>query len=307
MGWSGGGGSANPDNETIKTNVQGQLYVVPNPAAAGETSANGVGVLFDDATITLNASNQLQINLANANTWTAAQTFPIATYNNLLSNANTWTAAQTFPIATYNNLLSNANTWTAAQTFPIATYNNLLSNANTWTATQTFPVASFSNLLSTANTWTAVQNFGTSNLELGGATIALTTLAPNQALMYNGTNWVNQEVVVSVTDQAKTSELELTSTSATTVATYTPSASGNFVLFVYARVVTAATTLTLTASWTDAAGAQTYTWLNAVSEPVGSYTFLPLFINSTASAITITATAGTANQVYCSANIVSLS
>ncbi|MEM3264926.1 MAG: hypothetical protein QXH07_03115 [Thermoplasmata archaeon] len=177
MGWSGGGGSANPDNETIKTNVQGQLYVVPNPAAAGETSANGVGVSVDGSTIKVNSSNQL------------------------------------------------------------------------------------------------------------------TAILPS----------------VSVNDVAKTSELELTSTSATTVATYTPSASGNFVLFVYARVVTAATTLTLTASWTDAAGAQTYTWLNAISEPVGSYTFLPLFINSTTSAITITATAGTANQVYCSANIVSLS
>ncbi|MEM3264664.1 MAG: hypothetical protein QXH07_01790 [Thermoplasmata archaeon] len=222
MGWSGGG-SANPDNETIKTNVQGELYVVPNPAAAGETSANGVGVLFDNATITLNANNQLQVNTGNA------------------------------------------------------------------------------------NTWTAVQDFGTSYLKLGGAAISLTTLAPNQALMYNGTNWVNQPVVVSVTDQANAKEVELTSTTATTIATFTPSAAGNFMIMVYARVVTAATTLTLTASWTDATGAQSYSWISSQSEPVGSYVFLPLFINSAASAaITVTATAGTANQVYVSANIISL-
>ncbi len=99
------------------------------------------------------------------------------------------------------------------------------------------------------------------------------------------------------------SDLELTTTSQTTIATYTPSTQGNYTLKVYARVITAATTLTLTANWTDASGVQSYSWVNAASEAVGSYTFLPIYINSLADAITISATAGTANQVYVSASI----
>lgn len=99
-------------------------------------------------------------------------------------------------------------------------------------------------------------------------------------------------------------ETLLTTTNPTTIATLTPAAAGNYLLCAYFRVITASTTVTLTASWTDATGAQTYTWVNAVSENTGSYTNLPLFISDAASgAITISATAGTINQVYVSASI----
>lgn len=102
---------------------------------------------------------------------------------------------------------------------------------------------------------------------------------------------------------ASTYELEITATTATTVVTYTPTATGIYRVGVYFRVVTAATVVTVALSWTDATGAQTITLLNAVSEPVGSYTFNDVSLASTATAVSVTVTAGTANQVYASGYI----
>jgi len=99
---------------------------------------------------------------------------------------------------------------------------------------------------------------------------------------------------------------ELTTTTATTIATYTPTATGLFVIQASVTVVTAATTLTLTVSWTDpsSSSAQSYTWYNATSVPVGTTLQLPVFFAAAADAITVSATAGTASQVYVSAEIV---
>jgi len=73
-----------------------------------------------------------------------------------------------------------------------------LANPNTWTAAQTFPVATFSNLLSNANTWTALQTFG-NDISFGGATLNVASLATGQYIYYNGTNWVNTNVVDGTT------------------------------------------------------------------------------------------------------------
>ncbi|MEM3186634.1 MAG: hypothetical protein QXQ39_08155, partial [Conexivisphaerales archaeon] len=54
MGWSGGGGSGasvSPDNETIKINTSGELYVVPATNLGGATNATGVGVNIDGVTL----------------------------------------------------------------------------------------------------------------------------------------------------------------------------------------------------------------------------------------------------------------
>jgi hypothetical protein len=40
-----------------------------------------------------------------------------------------------------------------------------------------------------------------------------------------------------------------------------------------------------------------------VATPVGSYIVMPSYINSTTAAITVTATAGTANQLFVSSSI----
>lgn len=102
------------------------------------------------------------------------------------------------------------------------------------------------------------------------------------------------------------SDLLITTTSPTTVATLTPPAQGNYIVYVYYRVVTATTTVTITLTWTDGSGAQSQTLVSALPVVVGSDVGTPVFINATAAAITVTATAGTANQLYVSADIQSV-
>jgi hypothetical protein len=131
-----------------------------------------------------------------------------------------------------------------------------------------------------------------------------------QVIWWNGSAWVGPTglqniAVVSVSD------MQLTSTSATTVASLTPSVQGNYSVRVYYRVVTAPTNVTITVTYTDGSGAETVyaltqsgQQLNALSQNPGSYVTQSMFFNATnTSAITVSATAGTANQVYVSATI----
>jgi hypothetical protein len=123
----------------------------------------------------------------------------------------------------------------------------------------------------------------------------------------DGSSWLELATgSLSVERKANASDTLLTTTGATSVVTYTPASQGNYLLHIYYRVVTASTDLTLTVTWTDGSGAQTETILNVSSQAIGSYMVAPTFINATAAAITVTATAGTANQVYVSSNIVSV-
>lgn len=105
---------------------------------------------------------------------------------------------------------------------------------------------------------------------------------------------------------AESTEQELTTTSATSIASFTPTATGMFLVGVYFRVVTAATTVTITITYDDVTGAQTITPVNAVSEAVDSYTNWDFICATTSAAITVTATAGTASQVYVSSSIIAI-
>jgi hypothetical protein len=99
-------------------------------------------------------------------------------------------------------------------------------------------------------------------------------------------------------------ETLLADTTLDQILTYTPAAAGLFRIQLYFRVVTATTTVTLQVTWTDATGVQTLNVVNAVSETVGSYTVLPVMVASAAGqAVTVSAQAGTANQVYVSATL----
>lgn len=151
---------------------------------------------------------------------------------------------------------------------------------------------------------------GASNTINQFGTVGSIVLAPNQyiQMVFIGTVWYvygSNNVASGSNVLATTKELELTTTSSTSVVTYTPSAAGNFEIGCYFRVVTATTNVTITVTWTDVTGAQTLTLLNVVSEVVGSYAMTKFMIDSVASsAITVSFTAGTANQVYASASIV---
>ncbi len=113
------------------------------------------------------------------------------------------------------------------------------------------------------------------------------------------------EVVASTT---RTGEVEITTASSmTTVATYTPSVSGNYMLLVYFRVAVGTTTVTVQATYADAAGAQTLSILPATSEAVGSYPALVGMVNAVAgTAIDIQVEASVANQVFASASILAV-
>jgi len=96
----------------------------------------------------------------------------------------------------------------------------------------------------------------------------------------------------------------LTTTNATTVISYTPTAQGNYVVRVYLQVITAATTVTVQVTYADSVGAQTNPVLNAQSCAVDSYSLPPVYFNAVSgTAIAVVVTAGTASQVYVSADI----
>ncbi|MHB1870865.1 MAG: hypothetical protein ACYCT1_08425 [Steroidobacteraceae bacterium] len=105
--------------------------------------------------------------------------------------------------------------------------------------------------------------------------------------------------------RARAIETELTTTVATVVATYTPTATEGFWVTVFIRVITAATTVTVTVTFDDSAGtAQTLTLLPANSVAVGADALLSVFIVAgSAAAIDVNVTAAVANQVYASAII----
>jgi hypothetical protein len=100
------------------------------------------------------------------------------------------------------------------------------------------------------------------------------------------------------------SDMKITSTSATTVASLTPWFQSNYEIRVYYRVTNAPTNLTVTATYTDGSGTlQTINLVDGASQPVGAQ-YVTAFVNATsASPITVTATAGTANNVYVSCTI----
>jgi hypothetical protein len=101
---------------------------------------------------------------------------------------------------------------------------------------------------------------------------------------------------------ARVQEQLITVTSQTTVLSYTPVAQGNFTIKVYLRVVTAATSVAITVTYTDATGSQTMPLVNA-SVPVGSYDVTAFTNATTGSPIAVNVTAGTSSQVYVSAII----
>lgn len=103
---------------------------------------------------------------------------------------------------------------------------------------------------------------------------------------------------------ASAKEVEITGTTAQTIAAYTPIANGNFEARASFRVVTGTTNVTITVSYNSAGGAQTYTALNAQVCVVGEYSIVPFAFNAVANQpITIQVTASVANQVYASGGI----
>jgi hypothetical protein len=253
---------------------------------AGVTSAvagNGVSVsaatgavtfaaVLNGSTLSLGASG-LSLNLGNANSWAAVQTFgnnvSIGGYGafNVSSPAkgDLW----------YYDGAHMVN-------LPIGTAGYILQ------------------VVSGVPAWVAASSVGVTSLN--GLTGALTVTSPNATLSV-GTSGSNVTVDLN---SVSTWEFLLSTTSPTTVATRTPSASGNYPLWLTIRVVTATTNVLVTVTFNDGAGPQTYTPVN-LNLKVGTHLVTPVGIPATTGAnIVVTATAGAASQVYISAGVLKL-
>jgi hypothetical protein len=176
-----------------------------------------------------------------------------------------------------------------------------------------FFIRAQSNLLFTTNTSGVERMRITSDgaLQVRASTAAVSTSSTG-SVRYNSTA---QRLQISENAGAYASlpstpvsanDTQLTTTSPTVVATFTPATSGNYIVYVYYRVVTASTDITVNLSWTDGSGSNSVDLVPITTQPVGTYIPEQTYINSTASAITVTVTAGTANQVFVSSNIMRL-
>lgn len=107
--------------------------------------------------------------------------------------------------------------------------------------------------------------------------------------------------------QAAPGEVELTTTSATTIYSVTPPNTGMFMNVLYARVVTATTTVSATIIYTSNGGSQTYDIWSNQSMSVDDHAAIPFtFQNVGGDTVKLSCTAGTANQVYIDARLVAL-
>ena len=102
--------------------------------------------------------------------------------------------------------------------------------------------------------------------------------------------------------RAHAKRIAITTTIATTILSSTARKTGLFVAGVSMAVLNAATTLTAQLTYTDPdGGAQTYTWVNAVNEAVGTYPQNVVNICAKGgTTINLVVTAGTANNIIAS-------
>lgn len=128
-----------------------------------------------------------------------------------------------------------------------------------------------------------------------------TSLTPAVKKYWNGSAWQ----LSNGSSGADAREVLLTTTATTAVRSLTPTTNGEFLVAVSFRIITAATNVTITITWTDASGAvQTDTRLSNQSVGVGPHDVPIKYIDATtAGPITVNVTAGTANQVYATASI----
>jgi hypothetical protein len=106
---------------------------------------------------------------------------------------------------------------------------------------------------------------------------------------------------------ASVSEVKLVSTNTSTIMNFVPQINGNFLIYIYLRVDSISTGITMDIQYVDGGGAQDQILLSNTIQSKGSYSLPPFFINSVAnSPINITAKASIANQVFISASIIGL-
>ncbi|GBF73042.1 hypothetical protein PA598K_01327 [Paenibacillus sp. 598K] len=157
-------------------------------------------------------------------------------------------------------------------------------------------------------------NFATGGASLNDGAAAL-RLAPNNDAFFTGTIsapaltitgsgapfTVSSTTLVSKAGNIVEYNVASASTDATAL-TYTPTTQGNRLVNVYVRV-TATTVLKVAVTYTDSGGAQTTFIVDTKSFATGSYSLVPVFINTTAAAIRVIVNSSVAGAVKVSASI----
>lgn len=139
--------------------------------------------------------------------------------------------------------------------------------------------------------------------QLTGALEVINATALRSSLVVEGAATFNGGITVYPLVNESVQEVELTSTTASTVATATPTVAQNALVGGSVRV-TGSSTVTIDVTWTDATGAQTDTLMNAQALTSGTYSVPMKFINSAANdAIEVVVTSTAASVVYASAVI----
>lgn len=254
-----------------------------------------------------NLTTQLAPKLFSAETWNKfadcliqMENFTVSTFKNYYKYIGVYDPSVTYSI--YNTCSYNGEIYMALQ----STTGNLPTNVTYWLKT-----GSKGSQGDKGDPGANLVNKGTYNNSLA--------YNLNELTQYNGTTYycIQASVGNLPTDTdywavflsppalpvTSTQELLITTTNLTTVVTHTPTVAKNIQITTYFRVITATTTVSVQITYTDITGSQTLALLTSQSCPTGSYTLLPVFINSTASAITVSITAGTVNQVYASATV----
>ncbi len=276
-----------------------------NPTSPGAASYS----LVLNGTSLSNGASGLAVNLGNANTWTAPQTFSagitgtgstgaLTAGTGILGTANTWTALQTLGSALATGPSGTSWNMNAPATFtpPGGATSGLYFG---WNAE--YGASAFINVFSSAAGFAFYAAAGS------GAPYTL-----NRIFSINGTGSIERVSATNTagnfgvaTVVALAQEVLITGTTAQTILSFTPPAQGVYEIKVYFRVVTGTTTVTAAATYDDVTGPQTDDLLPATSEAVGSYRTIPATIDATtAAAITVQVTASVANQVYATAVLI---
>lgn len=232
------------------------------------------------------------------------ENFTKTTLESYFAYKGTYSATTTYSI--FNTVSYNGNTYLALQ----STYGNLPTNTTYWLQNsvkgdkgdQGDPGVDLANRGTYNNSTTYTLN---DLVIYSGSTYYC--IATSTGNVPTNTNYWSLFLSPSSLPVTSVQEVLLSTTSSTTVASHTLTTAKNILFNVYFRVITASTTVTITVNYTNTSGVQTTDILPAQSCAVGSYELLPLFVNCVASTLTITATAGTANQVYVSASILEVS
>lgn len=199
-----GNGAGGFSNVTIGTGLTFGGGTLATTGGSGTvTSIDCAATLTCTASNPITASGTITINLANANTWTAAQTHSnsdllllgSSTGATTFTSANSSATAYTMTIPANSGTLAELNlaeTWAAAQTFNNSDIKLLGSstgattftsaNASSTAYTLTFPaVTDTLATIGTAQTWTAAQSFPASGILLKGSSTGYTTFVSANA------------------------------------------------------------------------------------------------------------------------------